>query len=379
MIVLDYNATTPVHPEVISSMTPFFSEHWGNPSSKHALGKKASEAIEVARSGVANLIGAKPDEIIFTSGGTEATNLALFGSLKRSWFLFQNLPFHGIISSVIEHPATLESLLIIKARKIGFRLTRVLSSGRIDLDHFKRLMFWFPQLVSLIHAHNETGTIQPIIEASEISKKAGALVHVDASQSIGKIPVNVNDLGVDLLTIAGHKLGAPKGIGALFVREGVPLQRIICGAGQEKGLRGGTENVPYIVGLGTAARLAKNLNRSTVGLLRDELWKLLSKGLGENIRKFTDQTHNLPNTLFVALKNLDSASLLSKIPNLAASTGSACHDGNRMGSAVLRAMGVEKQWLSGTIRFSLGPNTTLGDIQAASEMIVDQTLKILRK
>lgn len=377
MIVLDFNATTPVHSKVVDAMTPFFSDYWGNPSSKHALGKKASEAIELARSDVANLIGAKPNEIIFTSGGTESTNLALFGSLKKSWSFFGNFAWRGIVSTFIEHPATLESLLKIKSQGIGFRLARVLPSGRIDLDHLRKLMIWHPQLVTFIHAHNETGTIQPISEASFISKKAGALVHVDASQSIGKINVNVNDLGADLLTIAGHKLGAPKGIGALFVREGVLLKRLICGASQENGLRGGTENVPYIVGLGLAARLVNSLDKSNLSLLRDDLWKMLSRGLGENVRRFTNEIHCLPNTLFVAIKNVDSSDLLSRIPCLAASTGSACHDGKRMGSAALRAMGVGEEWLGGTVRLSLGPNTTQWEIQTASELIIEEARKRL--
>ena len=378
MIVLDYNATTPVHPDVIEAMAPYFHEHWGNPSSKHGLGKKAFQAVEIARSQVAELIGAKPREIIFTSGGTEATNLALFGSVQGPWPILGFWGLRGILSTVIEHPATMESLIQNKRKGIGFRLARVLTNGQVDLEHLRRLMIWRPRLLSLIHAHNETGTVQPVSKAVSIAREFGALVHTDASQSIGKLPVNVDDLGVDLLTIAGHKLYAPKGIGALYVRNGTTIQRQLCGAGQENGFRGGTENVPYIVGLGKAARLVELSTKHSIARLRDELWQLLSQGLGPNIRKFTHETECLPNTLFVALRKLDSASLLANIPELAASTGSACHDGNRMGSAVLRAMGVPEEWLGGTIRLTLCSKTSSEEIQTASRWIIEKA-KIMMK
>lgn len=377
MVILDFNATTPVHPEVVEAMLPYFHEHWGNPSSKHVLGQRAHAAIGVARSEVARLIGAYPDEIIFTSGGTEASNLALIGGVVGGWPLVGLLGWRGVISTVLEHPATLEALVRNRSRGIGFRLARVHSNGQVDLGHLKKLMVWRPRLVSMIHAHNETGNIQPVEQASVIARKAGALFHVDASQSVGKIPVKVREMGVDLLTLAGHKLHAPKGIGALFVKRGTVIQRQLCGAGQENGFRGGTENVPYMVGLGVAARLAMNANKSDLARLRDDLWNQLASGLGTKIRRYTHETESLPNTLFVAVKGIDSASLLASIPGLAASTGAACHDGRRKGSAVLRAMGVGDEWINGTVRLSLGQGTTQEDLVEAAGLLVEEVRRRL--
>lgn len=375
MIILDYNATTPVLPQILDAMMPFLTHEWGNPSSQHALGRKARAAVEHARSQVATLIGAKDSEVVFTSGGTEATNLALAGTARAPWPLIGRIGWRGIVSTVIEHPATLETLQRLRRAGHGFRLCRVSSDGQVDLDHMKRLMVWKPRLVSLIHAHNETGTLQPVHDVGTIARRAGALVHADASQSPGKIRVNVDEMGVDLLTIAGHKLYAPKGIGALYIREGTTIARQISGGGQECGLRSGTENVPYIVGLGAAAERAAKLPGQRLAPLRDRLWQRLSAGLGPDIRRFTHLTDNLPNTLFVALRGINSTALLQTLPALAASTGSACHDGKTHGSAVLKAMKVPLEWHAGTLRLSLGDGTGESDIDTASDWIIERAQK----
>ncbi|MCY2946787.1 MAG: cysteine desulfurase family protein [Planctomycetota bacterium] len=375
MIILDHNATTPVLPEILDAMMPYLKEEWGNPSSQHALGRNARAAVERAREQVASLIGAKHEEIIFTSGGTEATNLALAGTAGTSWPLVGRSGWRGTVSSVIEHPATLETLKRLRSTGHGFRLCRVTPEGQIDLTHMERLMFWRPRLVSVIHAHNETGTVQPVQEVGRIAHRAGALLHADASQSPGKIRVNVDEMGVDLLTIAGHKLYAPKGIGALYIRTGTKLFRQISGGGQERGYRGGTENVPYIVGLGAAAERASKLPGQNLVRLRDRLWEQLSSALGQDIQRFTHATSNLPNTLFVALRSINTTNLLQSLPALAASTGSACHDGKSHASAVLNALKVPTEWHAGTLRLSLGHSTTESEIDTASAWIIGAVKK----
>jgi len=366
MLILDFNATTPVELDVISEMLPFFNSSWGNPSSKHVMGQRASEALDVARLRISKLIGANPSEIIFTSGGTEATNLAIMGVIYQKWPLLGRMGFGGIISSAIEHPATIQCLKAQQSRGIAYRLVSVDRDGLLNLSHLENLMWLQPRLATFIHAHNETGNIQPISQASSILKKNGVLLHVDASQSVGKIHVDVNELGADFLTIAGHKFGAPKGIGALYARNGTKLRSQIYGAGQEKGLRGGTENVPYIVGLGKAASLVNIVKKQDLSNLRNLLWLRLKDDLGEMIRKYTHENCCLPNTLFISLKNVLSYELLRKLPNLIASTGSACHDGITEGSSILRAMGESDEWVRGTIRFSLGNATTKEDVELAA-------------
>lgn len=369
MVILDYNATTPVESEVISEMLPYFNQTWGNPSSKHPMGQRASEALEVARLRVSSLIGADPSEIIFTSGGTEATNLAIMGGINQKWPFVGRLGFGGIISSVLEHPATIECLKAQQSRGIAFKLVSANRNGQLNINHLENLLWWQPRLATFIHAHNETGTIQPISLVSSILKKFGVLLHVDASQSVGKIRVDVNELGADFLTIAGHKFGAPKGIGALYARKGTILNSQIFGAGQENGLRGGTQNVPYIVGLGKAASLVNLKKKQELAELRNLLWRLLSGNLGDRIRKYTHEKHSLPNTLFVSIKHVLSFELLKGLPTLIVSTGSACHDGTREGSSILRAMGESEDWIRGTVRFSLGDSTTKSDVEIAARMI----------
>src|SRR5438552_6654225 len=251
-IYLDYNATTPLDPAVVEAMLPYLREHFGNPSSSHAFGKTAHEAVDQARTQVAELLGAQPDEIVFTSGGTEASNHALKGAVfarptdRRPWAWDAH-----IITCAIEHPATLQTCEFLK--RLGCRITilGVDRDGLVDPDDVRKAIDKKTTLVSIMHANNEVGTIQPIKEIAAIAREHGVLMHTDAAQSLGKIPVNVDDLGVDLLSVAGHKLYAPKGVGALYVRRGVKLEPLIHGAGHESGRRAGKENVHYIVGLGT--------------------------------------------------------------------------------------------------------------------------------
>lgn len=272
MIYLDHNATTPIAPEVLEAMLPFLREHHGNPSSSHAAGRRAHQAVESARAQVAKFIGASPDEIVFTSGGTEASNIAIRGSL---------LACSGrrhIVTSVFEHPATAETCAVLERQ--GIRVTRapVAADGRIRPEEIARLLDDDVALVTVMHANNEIGTIQPVAEISRLARARRAVVHSDASQTVGKIPVDVDTLGVDLLTIAGHKLYAPKGVGALYVRAGTRLEPVLAGAGHERGLRPGTENVAGIVGLGNACELAdRNMIAEAMRLRgqRDELLRKL--------------------------------------------------------------------------------------------------------
>src|SRR6516162_886870 len=289
-IYLDYNATTPLDPAVVEAMLPYLREHYGNPSSTHALGKRAHEAVEAARRQVAELLGADPDEIVFTGGGTEASNHAIKGSVFARFVsknLFQALlkgvfgrwgnEAHVVISA-IEHPATAQPCEFLK--RLGCRITVVPVDGRglVDPDAVRKAMQRGTTLVSIMHSNNEVGTLQPIKEIAALTRARGVLLHTDAAQSLGKVAVDVNDLGVDLLTVAGHKLYAPKGVGVLYVRRGVRLESLIHGAGHEGGRRAGTENVPYLVGLGEACAVARRgLPEATARLrqLRDRLWDRL--------------------------------------------------------------------------------------------------------
>ena len=288
MIYLDYNATTPVAPEVLEAMLPFLREGYGNPSSSHAAGRRAHGAVEAARSQVAKLIGAASEEIVFTSGGTEATNMALRGVVSAQ------PDRRHIVTSAFEHPATAETCLLLERE--GLRVTRlsVGSDGRVRPESVEGALGGEPALVSVMHANNEIGTVQPIAEISRLAGKKGALVHTDAAQTLGKIPVDVDALGVDLLTIAGHKLYAPKGIGALYIRRGTVLARLLAGAGHERGLRPGTENVAGIVALGKACEIA---GRDLVSLqmelraLRDHLLAKLRAGVAGLVLHGSKQSH----------------------------------------------------------------------------------------
>lgn len=358
-IYFDYNATTPVDPRVLEAMLPYLREQFGNPSSSHAYGLAAQAAVEQARGQVAALLGCAPDEIIFTGGGSEADNLALKGSAEANQARGDHL-----ITSQIEHPAVLATCRYLEHR--GFRVTYLLVDryGRVGLDDVQRAITPRTILITIMHANNEVGTLQPLAAIGDLSRARGIPFHTDAAQSVGKLPTRVDELGVDLLTVAGHKLYAPKGVGALFVRRGLRLEPLIHGAGHEGGRRAGTENTAGIVGLGEACRLAgEGLDEETARLhnLRDRLHQGLATQVGQ-VYLNGHPSERLPNTLNVSFAGVESAALLSLAPEVAASTGSACHAGRTEPSAVLLAMGVSPELALGAVRFSLGRWTTAEEV-----------------
>jgi cysteine desulfurase len=370
-IYLDYNATTPIDTGVLEAILPYLEEHFGNPSSAHAHGRTARDAVETARGEVAALLGARPEEIVFTSGGSEANNHALKGAVfARTRGIFGRWARGAhIVTSVIEHPATLEPCAFLE--RLGCRVTRVPvdREGRVDLDAIRKGLERSTTLVSIMHANNEVGTVQLIREIAELAHARGALVHTDAAQSMGKLAVNVDELGVDLLSIAGHKMYAPKGVGALYVRRGVKLEPLIHGAGHEAGRRAGTENVPYAAALGAACAIAqRSLPQATERLarLRDRLWDQLRGRLGERVVLNGHPVERLPNTLNVNFVGHVGEELLRAVPEVSASTGSACHEGCVALSPVLEAMGVPARLGRGAIRLTVGRFTTEDDIDGAA-------------
>ncbi len=368
-IYLDYNATTPVAPSVVESMLPFFTEHFGNPSSDYSLGRAAAEAIEDARSKVASLLGCDLEEVVFTSGGTEANHLALCGTLFR---VGPAAAGHVVISS-IEHPAITEPARFLERLGYGLTVVPCDTNGYVQPSAVEAALQDDTRLVSVMHANNEVGTVQPIRQIAEICHGRDVLVHTDASQSAGKIHTLVDELGVDLLTIAGHKLYGPKGVGALYVRSGVALEPFLRGGGQERGLRAGTENTPLIVGLGQAAYLAFHCLKETVPRLtelRDKLQNKLTEGI-PGLVVHADQTERLPNTLSVSFPGVSGQEILRRVPELCASTGSACHSGAEMHSVTLSAMRVEPEIVRGTVRLSLGWNTSEEDLDRVGELLLD--------
>ncbi len=374
-IYLDTNATTPIDPAVLDAMLPYLQTHFGNPSSTHIYGKTAHDAIDRARAQVAALIGAQPDEILFTSGGTEATNHALKGAIyaKMQGFFARWFTSPHIVTSAIEHPATLQTCDFL--RRLGCKITQleVDRYGSVDPFAVERAIGSNTLLISIMHANNEVGTLQPIREISQYAKARRVHLHTDAAQSLGKVPVNVNDLGVDLLSIAGHKLYAPKGVGALFIRKGVKLEPFIHGAGHEQGRRAGTENVPYIVGLGKACEIAQANAESAprkLQSLRDRLADRLHQALGDRVVLNGHPEHRLPNTLNVNFLGHVGAEFLAKVPGIAASTGSACHEGSVTQSPVLCAMGVPPEIGKGAVRLSVGRFTTEDEIDRAAELLI---------
>jgi cysteine desulfurase len=374
-IYLDYNATTPLDPAVIEAMLPYLHEHFGNPSSTHAYGKTAHDAVERARHQVADLIGAEPDEIVFTGGGTEASNHAITGAFFATFGgVFGHL-FHRevhVITTAVEHPATLQPLAFVK--RLGCRVTvlGVDRFGRVDARAVLDAIGRKTRLITVMHSNNEVGTLQPIREITSHARERGVLVHTDAAQSLGKLPVKVKELGVDLLTLAGHKLYAPKGVGVLYVRRGTKLEPFIHGAGHEGGRRAGTENVPYIVALGKACEVAReSLPAATEKLrgLRDRLWERLQGALGERVVLNGHPQLRLPNTLNVNFVGQVGADLLAAVPEVAASTGSACHEGSVVQSPVLCAMGVPPELGRGAVRLSVGRFTTPEEVDQAAEAL----------
>ena len=366
-IYLDYNASTPIDPEAAEAMLPYLYGHFGNPSSDHAYGTEARQAVIQARSRVAALLGCRAEEIVFTSGGSESNNTVIHGVARQ----LRDRGRH-IITSAIEHPAIREPLVVLTQE--GYRVTRlpVDARGRVDPDSLIAAIEPETILVTIMHANNEVGTIQPIEELAGIAKKHGVLFHTDAAQSVGKIPVDVDELGVDFLSVAGHKLYAPKGVGALFVRAGLDLPSLIHGASHEAGRRAGTENVLEIVGLGAACEIAaRDLedNMTHYKNMRDRLAEALSARI-DDLRRNGDVEHALPNTLSVCFRGVEANTLLAEIGDrVAASAGAACHAGEVDVSAVLEAMAVPLDYAMGAVRFSVGRGTTPAEIDEAARIV----------
>ena len=362
-IYLDFNASTPIAPEVRAAIAVMLAGPYGNPSSGHWAGKPAKEAIENARAQVAQLLGSKPGEIVFTSGGSEANNHAL----KGVFFAAGRRNVH-IITTQIEHPAVINPCRFLE--KLGAQVTYlpVDGYGRVNPEDVRRALRAETVLISVMHANNEVGTIQPIAEIAEMVRGTGILLHTDAAQSLGKVACNVTELGVDLLSVAGHKLYAPKGVGALYIREGVLLEPLIHGAGHENGRRAGTENVLLNTALGVACDLAANrVGMESVRILRDYFWDHLRSTFGDRVVLIGHPTERLPNTLNVGFVEKVGAEILGRMPRVAASTGSACHSGSVEMSPVLRAMKIPENIAMGAICFSLGRGTTREEIDAVME------------
>src|SRR5947209_3431969 len=366
-IYLDYTSTTPVDPAVLKAMLPWRQQGFGNPSCTHLYGREAHTAVERAREQVAELLGAGPDEIVFTGGGSEASNHAIKGTIlrpKTDW----GRSAHVIVSAV-EHPATVQPCEFLRGLGCEITTLAVDRFGMVDPGDVRKAITSRTRLVSIMHSNNEVGTFNPIPEIAAIARERGVRVHTDAAQSLGKVPVNVDELGVDLLTVAGHKLYAPKGVGALYVRRGVQLTNLIHGAGHENGRRAGTENVPYLVALGKAAELAsQSLPAATERLrtFRDRLHDHLSRALGERIVLNGHPEKRLPNTLNLNFVGHIGEDLLTEVPGIAASTGSACHAGLVTVSPVLKAMGMPERLARGAIRLSVGRFTTEEEVVRAA-------------
>ena len=373
-IYLDYNATTPLAPEVIEAMRPFIEEHFGNPSSSHWYGNKPKRAVEKAREQVAGLLQCAPEEVVFTSGGTESNNHAIQGI---AWAM--RARGTHIITSAIEHPAVLEVCRFLAP--LGFEITilPVNDQGLIDPGDVERAIRPETSLITIMHANNEVGSIEPIAEIGAISRDKKIPFHTDAAQSVGKIPARVDELNVDLLSIAGHKLYAPKGVGALYIRRSCHPEKFCHGAGQERGLRAGTENVMQIVGLGRACALAsQNLtqHRTKMQMLRDRLFTAISSQIPE-VRRNGPIEKVLPNTLSVSFKGVTADGILDQIADkVAASAGAACHSDTVEISHVLQAMHIPEEWAKGTVRFSVGRMTTEDQIDQAAAAVITAVNKL---
>jgi cysteine desulfurase len=373
-IYLDYNASTPIAPEVVDAIRPFLSDHYGNPSSTHWAGHPANEAIEKARCQVAGLLGCSAQEIVFTSGATEANNHAI----KGAFFALRELGNH-IITTQIEHPGVVEPCRFLE--RLGAEITYlpVDHTGMVNPDDVRKAINPRTILVSVMHANNEIGTVEPIAEIAGVTRERGVLLHTDAAQSVGKIPTNVAALGVDMLSVAGHKLYAPKGVGALYVRRGVQLESLIHGGGHEAGRRAGTENLLFDVALGAACELAQlNLatSRTRIMQLRDYFYAGMKSRFGDALRLNGHSIQRLPNTLNVSFVGHVGGEILDALKGVAASTGSACHSGDRELSSVLRAINVPEPIGFGAVRFSLGRETTTEELDHVLALL---ELHVLRK
>ncbi|MFJ8728754.1 cysteine desulfurase family protein [Streptomyces bauhiniae] len=371
VVYLDHNATTPVDPDVVKEMLPFLTDGFGNPSSTHAYGTAPREGMDRARRQVAALIGAEPGEIVFTGSGSEADNLALRGAV-----LAAGEGRRRVITQVTEHPAVLETCRALH-RLHGVEVTYlpVDGTGAVDPADLAEALDDRTAVVSVMAANNETGTLQPVAALARLAHDHGALFHCDAAQAAGKIPLDVRALGVDLLTLVGHKMYAPKGVAALCVRDGVRLEPLVYGGGQEGGRRAGTENVALAAALGTAAELAATEladgGAQRLAGLRDHLHRALGQALPGRVRLNGAAHDRLPGTLNISIDGTTGHDLLAAAPDLAASTGSACHSGAATPSPVLRAMGLDDTRALGAVRLSLGRWTTAADVDRAAGMLID--------
>ncbi|HBM15357.1 MAG TPA: cysteine desulfurase NifS [Lentisphaeria bacterium] len=369
-VFLDYNSTTPVQDEVMEAMLPYFAGHFGNPSSSHSFGQQAQIAIDKARMQLASLIGAKADEIIFTGSGTESNNTAIIGIADK----IKSKGNH-IITTSTEHSSVYNTCRFLESRSFDITYLSVDSNGIVSKESLEKAITDKTILISIILANNETGVIQNVRELSSIAKNKGILLHSDAVQAAGKIPLEVNDLGIDLLSISGHKIYAPKGIGALFIKRGLSLSPLIHGGGQEKKLRSGTENVPAIVGFGKAAELAKNnLSENSIKLLKiRDLFEQKILNLNLPVKINGSGVPRVPNTSNISFIGSDSQSLLVKLDlnGICVSSGSACGSASLETSRTLKAMALTDSEQLGTIRFSFGLQTTIEEI--------DFTIEVLRK
>lgn len=374
-IYLDYNGTTPLDIEVLAAMHPFLEEEFGNPSSTHWYGIVPKKAVIKARGQVASILNCDPGEVIFTSGGTESNNHAIFGTA----FAFREKGDH-IITSTVEHPAVLE--VCRRLEKYGCTITYVPVDefGMVRPQDVEAAITGDTILITIMHANNEVGTIQPIRDIAEIARSRGIIMHTDAAQSVGKIPTDVQELGVDLLSVAGHKVYAPKGVGALFIRKGFDPETFMLGAGQEMGRRAGTENVAWIAGLGKACEIALrdlDANINHMKRMRDLLYKGLKARLGDAIKLNGSQEVRLPNTLNVSFFGLEANRILEEIGlQVAASAGAACHSDQVTVSHVLEAMHVPLDWAKGTLRFTTGRMTTVEEIMQATEVVTEAAQRL---
>ena len=366
-IYLDYNATTPIHPEVAAVMRPFLDDYFGNPSSSHDYGVAARSAVDKARQQVAQMLGCSADEIVFTSGGTESDNYALKGLAHAN----RDKGNH-IITSVIEHPAILNVCRYLETQGFAVTYVPVDCYGMVHPEDVERSIRDDTILISIMHANNEVGTIQPISEISALAHSRQIVMHTDAAQSIGKVPCKVNDLGVDMLTIAGHKLYGPKGVGALYIREGIKLEPLLHGAGHEQGRRASTENVMEVAGLGKACELIEQAGPAKLerlGRLRDSLYKQLMAKIPD-LRLNGHPDVRLPNTLSISFAGINATELMTALHDkVAVSAGAACHASSVTISYVLEAMQVPREWAMGTIRFSVGSPTTEAEVDTAADLI----------
>jgi cysteine desulfurase len=368
-IYLDYNATTPLDPEVIAAMRPFLETEFGNPSSSHWYGIAPKQAVENARRQVAGLLNCNPKEVVFTSGGTESNNFAIAGMARAL-----SSKGNHIITTAVEHPAVLEVCKYLEAEGFETTVVGVDSTGRVDPGEVEKAIRPQTVLITVMHANNEVGTIMPISDISRIAKTHRIVLHTDAAQSLGKIPTDVKAIGVDLLSVAGHKAYGPKGVGALYIQDSLQPAKLMYGAGQEMGKRAGTENVLEIVGLGKACEIAaRELENiaSRMKQLRDRLHRALSEQFADLIRLNGHPDLRLPNTLNLSFRDIEANRLLEKIGlEVAASAGAACHSGTVQISHVLSAMKVPIEWAKGALRFSVGRMTTEKDIDKAAAAII---------